>query len=91
MPFASRQFAFKRYEYNIAQCTLMCLRVAPQTLMQGIWYIFHLEICHGMNMACYRHAFKGQSTLERYIIESSRDLHVATALKPPYLKGKRGG
>jgi hypothetical protein len=41
----------------------MFLSVAPQALMQGIWDIFHLEICHGMNMACYWHAVKGQSTL----------------------------
>jgi hypothetical protein len=32
MPFVSRQFTFERYEHDIAQRTLVLLRVAPQAL-----------------------------------------------------------
>jgi hypothetical protein len=33
VPFASRQFAFERYQHDITQRTLMLLRIAPQALM----------------------------------------------------------
>jgi hypothetical protein len=65
VPFVSCQFAFKRYEHDIAKRTFTLFRVAPQALMQGIWDIFDLEICHGMNMACFQHAVKGQSPWSR--------------------------
>lgn len=52
MPFASSQLVFESHQHNVAERTLVLSRIAPQALMQRIWYIFYLEICHGMNMAC---------------------------------------
>ncbi len=59
VPFASRQFTFDGGKHDVTERTLVSLRIATQALMQGIGYIFDLEICRSMNIACLQHAVKG--------------------------------
>jgi hypothetical protein len=58
VPFTSSQFVFESHQHDVAERTLVLSRIAPQALMQSIWHVFYLEICHGMTMACFRHAVK---------------------------------
>jgi hypothetical protein len=61
VPVASSQLVFDSHQHDVAERTLVLSRIAPQALMQSIWYIFYLEICHGMNMACCQESKETQS------------------------------
>ena len=48
-----------RLKHKIAKGTPLLSRIESQAPMQRLRHIFHLQVCHGVTVACRRHAFKG--------------------------------
>ena len=69
MPFPPRYFPLDGFQNDIAQRAFLHARIATQLIMQLLWYIFDLNICHAAKLACPGHAGnfdKIDATLARY-------------------------